>query len=170
MLNWYLCQGKKEKILSIFPIFTAMKKTISVLLVIGALLSVAFTSFDDPKYKNLKILPKDISHKAMDSIMHNYSSAMGVKCEFCHVRNKETNKMDMASDAKPEKLIARKMMTMTAEINKKYFPPEEGTTPPPIPAITCFTCHRGEAMPNDVQPKHEEKKKDSVANRWGPKK
>jgi hypothetical protein len=141
-----------------------MKKTFFVLLATAALITSAFTSFDDPKYKNLKILPRDISHKAMDSVMHNYSHALGVKCDFCHVRNKETRKFDMADDSKPEKLIARKMMSMTVDINKKYFPPEEGSTEV-IQAVTCFTCHQGKPMPNDIMPSNDEKKADSVKSK-----
>lgn len=130
-----------------------MKKTFLLLLGFSILIiSVAFTTFDPPGYKNLKVLPKDISEKALDSIMHFYSVSLGSQCDFCHVHNQLRDTWDMASDAKPEKLIARKMMLMTDGINKKYFPPEQGHTDPQIiQAITCYTCHRGEPMPSDLQ-------------------
>ncbi len=125
-----------------------MKKTFFVLCGFISLISIslAFTTFDPPKYKNLKILPKDISKQAMDSTMHFISFSLGVKCGFCHVRDEEKKTWDMASDAKPEKLIARKMMTMTDGINKKYFPPEDGNNAMAIQAVSCYTCHKGEAM------------------------
>ena len=137
-----------------------MKKT--SLIVFGFIflitISVAFTT-DEPKYKNLKILPKNISERAMDSTMHFYSRSLGVGCDFCHVHNQLRDTWDMASDAKPEKLIARKMMLMTRGINAIYFPPEKGVKDQQlIQAVTCYTCHRGEAFPTDLP----EVKKDSV--------
>ena len=126
-----------------------MKKTF--LFVFGFIcfisLSVAFTTSDPPRYKNLQILPKDISKQAMDSTMHFFSFSLGQKCGFCHVRNEESKSWDMASDAKPEKLIARKMFTMSEGINKKYFSDEGGTEQQAIQAVTCYTCHKGEPMP-----------------------
>lgn len=126
-----------------------MKKTFFVILGLIVLITVtaAFT-YDEPKFKNLKILPKNISEKAMDSIMHNYSVSLNVNCDFCHVHNTLRDTWDMAIDAKPEKLIARKMMTMTTGINAKYFPPEKETKYQQlIQTITCYTCHKGEAIP-----------------------
>jgi len=130
-----------------------MKKTFSVILGLVALITItaAFT-YDDPKFTNLKILPKDISEKAMDSIMHHYSESLNVGCDFCHIHNTLRDTWDMASDVKPEKLIARKMMTMTTGINAKYFPPEDSTKAQLIQTITCYTCHKGEAIPIDMPP------------------
>ena len=100
-----------------------MKK--SFLILFGCILAIvcfqAFTTSNDPKFKNLQILPKDISDHDLDSVMHHFSQALGVKCNFCHVRNEEEKKMDFASDEKPEKKIARKMMLMAIDINKNYF-------------------------------------------------
>ena len=137
-----------------------MKKTSLVLLSFSALIiSVAFTTFDPPRFKNLKILPKNISKEALDSIMEHYSVSLGVKCGFCHVHSEDNKIWDMASDAKPEKLIARKMMLMTNGINVKYFPPEKGSKEQhAIQTITCYTCHKGEAIPVDMP----EENKDSL--------
>ena len=110
-------------------------------------LAAAFTQAP-PGYKNLQILPKDISQKALDSVMHSYSKSLGVKCSFCHVHNDLRDTWDMASDIKPEKQIARKMMLMEKGINTKYFPNEDGDKNQPlIQAVTCYTCHKGDAMP-----------------------
>lgn len=127
-----------------------MKKTFYIISVLISLAIIsAFTTFNPPKFKNLKILPKNISEQALDSIMDRFSISLGVKCGFCHVHNEEKKTWDMASDAKPEKLIARKMMLMTNGINKTYFHPEKGApkNQQAIKTITCFTCHKGEAMP-----------------------
>ncbi len=100
-----------------------MKK--SLLIVFGCIICVmlfqAFTTSNDPEFKNLQILPKDISEHDLDSVMHHFSQSLGVKCNFCHVRNEDAKKMDFPSDEKPEKNIARKMMLMAIDINKNYF-------------------------------------------------
>ncbi len=99
-----------------------MKKSF---LIIGAcLISIiifqAFTTYNEPHFKNLQVLPKDISGHDLDSVMHHFTVALGVHCTFCHVRNEAEKKMDFASDDKPEKNIARKMMLMSIDINKNY--------------------------------------------------
>jgi nitrate/TMAO reductase-like tetraheme cytochrome c subunit len=100
-----------------------MKK--SLLIILGCITSVilfqAFTFTHEPYFKNLQILPKDISDHDLDSVMHHFSASLGVKCNFCHVVNEEAKKLDAASDDKPEKNIARKMMLMSIDINKNYF-------------------------------------------------
>ena len=114
---------------------------------------VAFTTFDPPGFKNLKVLPRFISEHDLDSIMHFYSASLNVGCDFCHAHDKQKDTWDMASDAKGEKLIARKMMLMTNGINGMYFPPEKGNTDPhAMQTVTCFTCHKGEAIPVDMPP------------------
>ncbi|MDB5199066.1 MAG: c-type cytochrome [Chitinophagaceae bacterium] len=140
-----------------------MKKTFLILLGFISFISLAaFTTFDQPKSKNLKILPKDISEQALDSIMDHYSISLGVNCGFCHVHNDLRKTWDMASDAKSEKLIARKMMLMTTGINTKYFPPEKEVKDQQlIQTITCYTCHKGEAIPVDKP----QAKTDSLSNK-----
>ncbi len=139
-----------------------MKKTILILITFVSLITIcaAFTTLNPPKYKNLKILPKNISHHDLDSIMEHYSIPLGVKCGFCHVHNEEKKTWDMASDSKAEKLIARKMMLMTDGINKTYFPPEKGSKKDQavIQTITCYTCHKGEAIPDSLPKQNEEVK------------
>lgn len=100
-----------------------MKKSFLIIIacVISIILFQAFTTSKEPHFKNLQILPKDISDHDLDTVMHHFSAALGVKCNFCHVRNEDAKKMDFASDDKPEKNIARKMMLMSIDINKNYF-------------------------------------------------
>ncbi|MEP6926944.1 MAG: c-type cytochrome [Ginsengibacter sp.] len=100
-----------------------MKKSIFIITacVISVILFQAFTITHEPHFKNLQILSKDISDHDLDSVMHHFSASLGVKCNFCHVRNEDAKKMDFVSDDKPEKNIARKMMLMAIDINKNYF-------------------------------------------------
>jgi len=100
-------------------------------------------------FKNLKILPKDISKQALDSIMDEYSLSLGVHCGFCHARNADSiiKKLDFASDAKEEKEIARHMMKMTATLNTNDFNFNNSAKPDTIHEIVCYTCHRGKKDP-----------------------
>jgi len=87
------------------------------------------------KYKNLKVLPQDITKEQMNDIMDAWCASLNVSCNFCHVKG------NMAADDKDEKVIARKMVTMTNEINEKYFGKDSGT-------VSCMTCHNGKANPS----------------------
>jgi hypothetical protein len=104
-----------------------------------------------PKYKNLKILPKNISKEDLDKVMDHFKAALGVKCSFCHAPSKDTAQKwpDFASDDKPEKLIARKMMKMTSKINKKFFSDNKNEQGVAVPAVECMTCHRGSPHPGE---------------------
>lgn len=115
--------------------------------------AVAFTAppAEDPGYKNLKILPKDISKEQLHKVMHGFNDALGVKCNFCHAPSKDTASKwpDFASDEKPEKNIAREMMKMTVKINKKFFGVKHPVFGEEGMEITCVTCHHGEAHPEE---------------------
>jgi photosynthetic reaction center cytochrome c subunit len=128
-----------------------MKKSLLVTLGFAFMivLSMAFTN-GAPRYKNLKVLPKNTTKEQMDSIMHHFTVSLNVKCNFCHVRLEDEQKnWDFASDKNEHKLIARKMMQMTAKINKKYFEEDYKENKNFVPAmeVTCYTCHNGRVHP-----------------------
>jgi hypothetical protein len=105
----------------------------------------------DTKYKNLKVLPKNISSKKLSEIMvDEFQDDLGVSCNFCHAENKDTHKPDYASDEKPEKQIARVMMKMTIGINKKNFNLRHPMIGDSTLAITCGTCHHGNPHPDNT--------------------
>jgi hypothetical protein len=106
---------------------------------------------EEHHFKNLKVLPKDISGDDLDKVMDQFKAALGVKCNFCHAPSKDTTNHhpDFASDDKPEKDIARHMMRMTAKINKKYFSFNKDDKGETVPAISCITCHRGNPHPGE---------------------
>jgi hypothetical protein len=102
----------------------------------------------DEQYVNLKVLPKDISPKELNKIMVNdFEDGLGVACNFCHAPGKEVGELDFASDAKPEKEIARAMMRTTIGINKKYFKVKHPMIGSDALTVTCNTCHNGVAFP-----------------------
>jgi hypothetical protein len=104
---------------------------------------------EEHKFKNLKILPKNISMQDLDKVMDRFKEALGVKCGFCHAASKDSSNhhLDFASDEKPEKNIARKMYKMTAKINKKYFSYNRNEEGEALPVVECMTCHRGKEHP-----------------------
>jgi hypothetical protein len=135
-----------------------MKRTILVSLAFVGLIafSCAVTNQGsaNSQYKNLKVLPKDITKEQMDSVMQHYTTSLNVRCNFCHVRNEEKKEWDWASDANKHKLIARQMETMTRDINKRNFNHTGGAiTLSSQLAVTCYTCHHGATDPAVQAPK-----------------
>jgi hypothetical protein len=133
-----------------------MKKwQISLLMMVAVFVAIGATTTNSTKpedegFKNLQILPKDISDKELHKVMFDYSVSLGVRCGFCHARLSDTTKrgLDFASDAKDEKKTARHMMQMTASINSTYFNFNNSTKPDTIHMIMCYTCHRGHSEPD----------------------
>src|ERR1700685_625279 len=109
----------------------------------------ATTPPDKPPKRNLKILPKDISHEELDKVMDGFKAALGVKCGFCHAPFKDSSNhhLDFASDEKDEKNIERHMMLMTRKINKKFFSFNKDDNGQVTPAVSCIACHRGDPHP-----------------------
>lgn len=139
------------------------KKFITALSLLGILILAgvfyAFTPKDNAKYtlikhpdwKNLKVLPQDISKDSLIGLMKGYEKSLGVECNFCHAPKKDNPKrLDFPSDAKIQKKIARGMIEMTNAINADYFKPHY---PDPKPAqvsdVQCIMCHRGNKNPEE---------------------
>jgi hypothetical protein len=111
---------------------------------------------EDPKWKNLKVLPKTLDDDQMDRIMNQYKRQIGVGCDYCHTYTKPDvfpKRMDFASDELPAKRIARDMMRMTYKINKKYFGfvNDYGFDSFMKQPVSCRTCHRGLPKPRDLR-------------------
>lgn len=124
-------------------------KLVVVLLFI-AFITLGVAAIRSPRvnHKNLQILPKDISDQMLDSIMNSYNTALGVNCKFCHVPYKNfPDSLDYAADNEPMKEEARKMLRMNIHINQTYFYFDKTVRPEYLKTVTCKTCHRGEAFP-----------------------
>jgi hypothetical protein len=111
--------------------------------------SMSFTQGkNDDHFVNLKVLPKNISSKKLSEIMvDDFTAGLGVSCGFCHAEEKDSHKLDYASDANPQKNVARAMMRMTLKLNKKYFEVKHPLIGDSVMVVTCITCHRGTAFP-----------------------
>ena len=113
---------------------------------------IAATRLPQNKVRNLKVLPNDISDLALDSFMHSYSKALGVACDFCHSKDKNsTNELNFELDDNPMKEEARKMMRLTIQLNKDYFYFDSTRRPEYLNVVSCITCHRGDPMPADLK-------------------
>jgi hypothetical protein len=129
------------------------KKQFAVLVVLAGavVLGSAASPVGAPqgRYENLKVLPKDISSKDLQGIMtDDFEDGLGVSCGFCHAPAKGGRGLDFASDAKPEKEIARGMMRMVLRLNKKYFKVRHPLLGSEGLVVTCATCHKGKAFPD----------------------
>jgi hypothetical protein len=126
------------------------RKIIAMLGLSSVVTLVALTSMapDKPGYKNLKVLPKNLTHQQLGKVMDEWQHSLGVNCGFCHARDSVTKKMDFASDAKPEKTAAGHMYKMMNKINSKFFKAEKDSLDMMArTGINCNTCHRGSPHP-----------------------
>jgi hypothetical protein len=100
-----------------------------------------------PPPKNLQVLPKDIPRAELTAKMREFAGALGVQCSFCHVENPDTHRvMDYSLDDNRHKIVARRMILMTQEINEKYLT-RPGSDRPPDHPISCGNCHLGHEQP-----------------------
>jgi hypothetical protein len=96
---------------------------------------------------NVKVIPRGTPVIQVIGTMRNFTSFLGVRCQYCHVGEEglPLTDFDFASDEKRTKLVARQMMRMVEEINRRL------DTIPGRAAqgllVTCGTCHRGVSRP-----------------------
>ncbi|HMA43669.1 MAG TPA: c-type cytochrome [Gemmatimonadales bacterium] len=104
--------------------------------------------FPPDSFKNLKVLSKTISQRALLDTMRGFALALGVRCVYCHV-GKEGQPLDsvnFASDDKRTKKVARVMLHMVMHINEEHLA-DVPDRPKPVVVVRCATCHRGIARP-----------------------
>ena len=130
--------SRKKNLITIIIIFT---------IIFGIKTSGQQKEQEEPP-KNLKILPKTMSVEEVKQVMKVFTKSLGVKCDFCHVSHPQEGqpfpKFEFASDDKPEKEIARKMMVMVDSINANFI---TKMGEPDFENVTCVTCHMGKVKP-----------------------
>ncbi len=94
------------------------------------------------RFTNLQVLPEKIGREQLLDTMRSFSEALGVRCKFCHVGHSPDSLegYDFASDDPEHKRVARGMMKMVDEINRKLLPAATGEG---AGHVRCVTCHRG---------------------------
>ena len=101
-----------------------------------------------PPMTNLTVFPKDTPRPELVATMQGFVAALGVQssggCGYCHAGVAPA--FDFASDAKPAKHVARKMILLSREITAKL-PEVTGKPAAEVTRIRCATCHRGVAVP-----------------------
>jgi photosynthetic reaction center cytochrome c subunit len=90
-------------------------------------------------YQNVQVLT-DLN---VNEFIHQMTAqanwiAPNEQCVYCH------NVENFASDEKYTKVVARRMIQMTRDINMNYKQHVADT------GVTCYTCHRGKAIPDNV--------------------
>ncbi len=96
---------------------------------------------------NTKVFPHSTPVPQVLGMMRNITGDLGVRCQFCHVgkEGQPLSQFDFASDDKRTKLVARQMMLMLQEVNRRL--DTIPTRPSPGVQATCATCHRGLSRP-----------------------
>ncbi|MEO8561555.1 MAG: c-type cytochrome [bacterium] len=121
------------------------------LLVLPALLAAQTPAkFPPDSLVNVKVFPKNTPVMQVVGAMRNVAVDLGVRCVFCHVgkEGQPLSQTDFPSDEKKTKQVARQMMLMVQEINRRV-----DTLPGHTPAslrVTCGTCHRGVNKPQPL--------------------
>jgi hypothetical protein len=107
-----------------------------VMLAATALVSAQDMRPAEQVYKNIKVM-KGLPASQIIQGMHLIKAELGVDCTHCHIEMEWDRE-----DVQPMKDKARAMYTMMTEINRANF---EGK-----PVVTCYTCHKGHAIPEDI--------------------
>lgn len=106
-------------------------------------------------YKNVQVLG-DLSVGAFTRHMLSITQwiAPNEGCAYCH------NVENLADDSKYQKVVARRMIQMTQRINADWKPHVAAT------GVTCWTCHRGQAVPSQIwfQAEPQNKRADFIGN------
>ena len=116
------------------------------------------------KFENLQVLPKDIPRPQLVQVMRGFTTALGVRCSFCHARTgqeADLSTYDFKSDSIPAKRTARLMMMMVHVINDSLLAPldtlagrhEHSGAGHAVQHLTvqCVTCHRGQSRPRSLE-------------------
>ncbi|HWE53362.1 MAG TPA: c-type cytochrome [Bryobacteraceae bacterium] len=98
----------------------------------------ANSQMSDVVFKNIQVL-KGIPVDDFLGTMGIMSAAVGYDCSECH-NNAGTDKVNWAADDNAKKLVARRMVTMVANINKENFGGRQN--------VTCWSCHHGRDRPS----------------------
>ena len=102
---------------------------------------------------NTKVFPHNTPVMQVVGAMRNITGALGVRCQYCHVGEEgmPLERFDFAKDEKRTKLVARQMMLMVQEINRRVdtLPHDHDHMGPAGSKVevTCATCHRGVNRP-----------------------
>ena len=123
---------------------------VAIVLAPPALASQAPGKWPPDSLVNVQVFPKTTPVMDVVGAMRNFAGGLGVRCQYCHVGEEgmPLERFDFPSDDKPTKLVARQMMRMVQEINRRL-DTIPGRTLPGL-EVSCVTCHRGVNKPTPL--------------------
>lgn len=103
--------------------------------------------FSPDSLVNTKVIPHNTPVPEVIGMMRNVTAALGVRCQFCYVgqEGQPLAQFDFASDKKRNKVVARQMMRMVQEVNRRLDTLPERAAP--LFVAECSMCHRGVSRP-----------------------
>ncbi len=118
---------------------------------VGRVAAQAPGRFPPDSLVNTQVIPRTTPVVEVIGAMRDFTFSLGVRCQFCHVGEEglPLERFDFASDQKRTKVVARQMMRMVQEINRRV-DTLPGRTASGI-AVTCRTCHRGVSRPAPLE-------------------
>ena len=127
-----------------------MTRPVLALMLCASSLAAQAGRFPPESLINVKVIPKNTPPIQVVAMMRNFAGALGVRCQYCHVgqEGQPLSTFDFAKDEKRAKLVARQMMRMVEEINRRVDTlPHDHDQPHDSLRVTCMTCHRGVSRP-----------------------
>ena len=116
-------------------------------LCVAASTAAAQAKFPPDSLVNTRVIPHSTPPIQVIGTMRNFATELGVRCQFCHVgeEGRPLDQFNFVTDEKRTKLVARQMMLMVQEVNRRVdsVPGHQ----PDDPQVTCATCHRGVSKP-----------------------
>jgi hypothetical protein len=106
----------------------------------GRVIAAQAPELADNVFKNIQVLKGIPADEFMDT-MGMFASSLVYDCTGCHVQEILTDRNAFAV-ATPRIQRARQMVVMVNAINKTYFAGQ--------PRVSCFTCHRGDGVPEMI--------------------
>jgi photosynthetic reaction center cytochrome c subunit len=126
-----------------------MRRFVAVLgtVIVPVVCSAQAGKFPPDSFVNVRALPHGTPTAQLINVMKNFTSALGVRCQYCHVgvEGQPLPSFDFITDEKRTKVVARQMMFMLQEINRRV-DSLPGRADPTL-RVTCNTCHRGRTNP-----------------------
>jgi len=122
--------------------------TFFIILSLSVLQSQAQDRWQWPEHPlNIKVLPSDLTADQLRDAMREFSSSLGVRCNYCHVgeEGKPFSVWDFAADDNPNKKRAREMILMIYDIDEHLYNIEPSGDQ--RVNVSCYTCHRGRPRP-----------------------
>lgn len=136
----------------------ASNRPVLIALIAGGLMLIALSLPTNAiaqipdEFTNLMVLNKKISKGELVGVMKSWTSALGVRCNYCHVGGsaRSLDGMEFDKDDKQAKKTARLMMSMVSNINREFVSKVKGTSNTGM-EVACVTCHRGQTHPRQIE-------------------